>query len=772
MASSADIDLAILVFVPFAAAMLAPLVHRLLGAFSNWVLALVPAAIFISLLGAIEPIAAGEVLTSHHSWIATYDIDLVLRLDGLSLLFALAISGIGTLITLYAGGYLRRHPDLGRFYAFILLFLGAMLGLVLADNMVALFVFWELTSIASFLLIGFDHTRQAARRAAIQALVVTGAGGLLLLAGLVLIHGITGGWSVSNLAAAGLQQHPAYGLVLGLVLCGAFTKSAQFPFHFWLPNAMEAPTPVSAFLHSATMVQAGVYLLARFSTALGDTAAWSILLSVFGGLTLIWGAVSALRQTDLKQMLAQTTLASLGICVLLLGTGGEMAALAVAGYFLAHALYKAGLFLVVGTIDHETGIREITVLSGLWRRMPVTFLAAVLMAVSMLGLPLTLGFFGKEEMYRALFVADLRAIVPLFVLIVGNGAIGAVGLLVALRPFLGPLTATPKAPHEAWPALLLGPVVLASLGIALAIGIDWTGLALLQPAANGIVGATGENHLSLGLHPANPILWLSVLTWIIAIAIALKADLIRTLLRRLDLSIDWSFDKGFDQAMFGLIRGAWQVTRTLHHGRLEIYLVTFFLMLALAVFGPLLTMGGLPRFPGVPQMPVHEWAIMLIALAGVIAVPLSPQRLTAVLALGVQGFAVALIFLAYGAPDLAFTQFMVEVLSVVILALVMTRLRLDQRDPRVFEDIIRDGGLALACGVGVALLLMVVQASDFDGRLSAFFTQTSVPLAHGHNVVNVIIVDYRGLDTLGEISVVMAAGIAIYALIRKRRKPA
>ncbi|MCW5721262.1 MAG: DUF4040 domain-containing protein [Devosia sp.] len=767
---------------PFLAAALAPLLHRLTGRFSGWLLALVPGAIFAFLLTLLEPVATGAALRLAIGWVPEYGLELSFFIDGLSLVFALTIAGIGALIVLYSGAYLRGHSHQGRFFGFLLAFMGAMLGLVLADNLLALFVFWELTSVTSFLLIGFDSGRMAARRAAIQALVVTNIGGMALLVGAILLQQIGGSWELSALrAGGGVQDQALYLPVLVLFLAAAFSKSAQFPLHFWLPNAMEAPTPVSAFLHSATMVQAGVYLLARMTPVLGETAIWSSILVGFGGVTLLWGAIGALRQSDLKQILAQTTLASLGLLVLLIGLGSQTAAAAVIAYFVAHALYKAGLFMAVGAVDHETGTREITALGGLGEKMPVTFIATALAALSMLGLPLTVGFFAKEEIYLGLLSGDGATILTLIVLIAGNALLGGVGLVVMIRPFLGEAVATPKSAHEAPLAMLAGPALLGAAGIVAGILPDWLGHDILAPGASAIVGTPVAPHLSLAIDLASPLLWLSALTWLLAIVVYRQADTIRTLLRRLDHAIGWTADTVFDAAMFGLIRLSGALTRALHHGKLELYLLVVFAGFALALFGPLLAFGGLDWLTPKaelgdwsqilvwPELRFYEWGILAMAIVGLLAVLVAPTRLAAILALGIQGAALALIFLLFGAPDLAFTQLMVEVLSVAILTLVMTRLRLDVRDHRRFEDWGRDGALALVCGAGVSLMLILVLNGTLDTRLSDLFTATSVPIAHGANIVNVILVDYRGFDTLGEISVVMTAGIAILALLRRRR---
>jgi multicomponent Na+:H+ antiporter subunit A len=780
LALELDAGVALVAIAPFAAAVLAPLVHRLARPFSGWLLALVPASIFLFLLTLVDTVSQEGAVSARINWVPAYGLDLSFLIDGLSLTFALTIAGVGTLIVLYTGAYLKGHHHLGRFFGFLLAFMGAMLGLVLSDNMLALFMFWELTSVTSFLLIGFDHTRQASRRGAIQALVITNIGGMGLLAGVILVHHLTGSWDLSALGDD-VRNSGLYGLVLAVFLLAAFTKSAQVPFHFWLPNAMEAPTPVSAFLHSATMVQAGVYLLARTTPWLGDTPAWTAILVCFGGATLLWGGLAALRQTDLKQMLAQTTIASLGLSVLLIGLGSEAAIAAAVLYFVAHAFYKAGLFMVVGAIDHETGTRDITVLGGLADKMPVTFIGAALAALAMIGLPLTLGFFAKEEMYLGLLAWTWSDMAVLLVLVVGNALLAGVAMLVMVKPFLGPVLPTPKSPHEAPLSMVAGPILLGAGGVVFAVMTERLGEVLLVPASSAILGHSVESHLSLAINPASPLLWLSIATWALGWLVYRQAATLRTLLRRAEVALGWTADNVFDAVMFGLIRFSGSVTRLLHHGRLEIYLATVFVVLALTLSLPMLLLGGYGALVPAsdagwtamlhwPDLLIYEWGVVALALIGLGAVLMAPSRLIAIVALGIQGTSVALIFLLFGAPDLAFTQFMVEVLSVVILALVMTRLRLDERDPRPLEDLARDGALALACGLGVSLLLMVVLTGDLDTRLSDLFTATSVPIAHGSNIVNVILVDYRGFDTLGEIAVVMGAGMAIMALLRSRAR--
>jgi len=776
--SNLDLGITLIALAPFFAAALAPFIHRFAKSFSGWVLAIIPASIFVYLLGFVQQVANGDVIKAGFDWIPYYELRMSFYLDGLSVTFALLISGIGTFIILYSGAYLKGHLHQGRFLSFMLMFMGSMLGLVISDNLVSLFVFWELTAITSFLLIGFDHVREASRRAAIQALVVTGLGGLALLAAIVLLRQFTGVWDISDIFAWGeaIKDGNMYLPILLLVILAAFTKSAQFPFHFWLPNAMEAPTPVSAYLHSATMVKAGVYLLARFNPILGETFEWGLILQVFGGFTLLWGASMAMKQTDLKQMLAQTTIASLGLLVLLIGIGTEVAITAAILYLLSHAFYKGALFMVAGSVDHSTGTRDIRELGGLWKTMPLTFAAAAIGVAGMAGIPATVAFMAKEEMYAVLELtsgADLFTNWPLtlavIVMIAGNAMMMAVGLSMLFKVFFGEVKSTPKKSHEGSLSIWIGSLVLGGFSLWAGTQLYYFTKTILIPAASAVAGFGVEAKLYIKFSMITTLPFaLSTLTWILGVVIFFAIPDIRAMMRASANRLGWSFDKIFDWLIFGLVRLSARVTGFLHHGRLEIYLVVVFVGFALALILPLLGNFTMPAMPPLETVKFYEWAIFAMALVGLIAVAKAKTRLIAIVSLGIQGFAVALIFMLFGAPDLGFTQFMVETLSVVILALVMTRLSLEQRDFRSWGEIIRDGSLAIAIGVGVTMVMYTILQTPLDTRLSDLFALTSVPLAHGSNIVNVILVDYRGVDTLGEISVVLAAGIAIIALIRIR----
>ncbi|WP_312361384.1 putative monovalent cation/H+ antiporter subunit A [Ensifer sp.] len=756
--------------LPFLGALVAPLLTRLLGHNAAWLLALFPAAIVLHFLRFWPEVARGEIVTGGYEWIPSFNVSFSWLIDGLSLTFVLLIAGIGALIVLYSGGYLKGHPQQGRFFSFILMFMGSMLGLVVSDSFLMLFVFWELTSITSFLLIGFDHSREAARRAALQALVVTGGGGLFLLAGLLIIWNVTGVTQLSLLSSFGaeMRESPFYLAALLLVLGGAFTKSAQFPFHFWLPNAMEAPTPVSAYLHSATMVKAGVYLLMRLNPVLGGTTEWQMLLPLFGGTTLVIGAVLACRQTDLKLMLAYTTMASLGLLVMLTGLGFPHAIEAAALYLVAHSLFKGALFMVAGIIDHETGTRDVTRLGGLRSAMPLTFVIALAAALSMGGLPPFFGFLAKEEIYYALAGPDRRAMVFAALAILGNALMFAVAFAVALKPFVGTRVETPRPAHEAPLLLWLGPALLAAKGLSAALLSDLTHELVSTPMATAIAGAPRQVTISVIPHVGVP-LALSLATALLGIVFYLNLSRLRSFVATILADIGWGPDRGFDQFMRGLVRFSVALTRRLQSGRLDVYMTTTFVVVAAVLWGAPLYYGELPNAPFFAgDVPLHELAIMAIAVIGLLAVVLAADRLTAIVSLGIQGFAVAVIFLLYGAPDLAFTQFMIETLSVVVLALVMTRLRLSPSDHRPLGQKIPDVAVALACGLGFGLMLLKVTGIPFDASLTEFFNLYSKTIAHGANVVNVIIVDFRGTDTLGEIAVVMITGLAILSLVRLR----
>ncbi len=760
--------LAVGVFSGFILALVAPGLCRFTGRAAGWVLALMPLVLtvyFASFLGAI---ASGDTFHARQAWVPALGVNLSFTLDGLSLLFALLISGVGALVLVYVGGYLAGHPELGRLYAFLLMFMASMLGLVLADNVLALFVFWELTSISSYLLIGFDHERGAARAAALQALLVTGGGGLALLAGLLLLGQTGGSLELSTLLGRGgqLRAHPLYVPGLLLILVGAFTKSAQFPFHFWLPSAMEAPTPVSAYLHSATMVKAGVYLLARLSPALGGTDVWVGTVSVVGAATMLVGGWLALVQSDLKRVLAYSTVSALGTLTLLLGLGGPLAVHAAMAFLLGHALYKGALFLVAGALDHATGTRDVGRLGGLGRAMPVTALSAGVAALSMAGLPPLFGFIAKELSYEATLHAPAAGWVTAAAVAANVLLVAAAGL-VGLGPFLGQALPTPRPAHESPPSLLLGPLALAGLGIAFGLQPGWGADGLVSAASTSVLGQPASIHLALW-HGLTPALALSAVTLAGGVGVYAARGLLRRLASSCEGAARWGPASWYEFILTGLNGLALAQTRLLQSGYLRYYLMITVAATAGLVGYALVGRGVLTVAVNWSDLRFYEAGLAVLILLAVLAAVLARSRLAAIAALGVVGYGVALIFVLFGAPDLAMTQFLVETLTVILFVLVFYHLP----ESRVVSDPAarwRDTALAAAAGAVMTALALVGTPENFP-PISRYFAEHSVTEGHGRNIVNVILVDFRGLDTLGESTVLAVAGLGVYALLKLRRR--
>ena len=735
---------------------------RVLGGPAGWVSIAVPLALFAWFAQFVPAVAAGEVVAWRFDWAPSLGVSLGILLDGLSLTFALLITGIGALVTLYASAYLGGHGHYARFVCYLLAFMFGMLGLVLSDNLLAVFVFWEVTTISSYLLIGFDADKPEARRNALQALLVTGTGGLAFLGGIILIGTAAGTFDVS--ALPDLTAHALYPAIFVLVVAGAFTKSAQVPFHFWLPNAMAAPTPVSAYLHSATMVKGGVYLLARMNPSLGGTDAWFWTLVIFGGVTAVFASVVAIRQADIKQVLAYTTLMALGTLVMFIGVGTDAAILGAMTFLVVHSLYKAALFLMIGVVDHGTGTRDATVLRGLARAMPATALAAGLAALSMAGLPPLFGFVGKEFLYKA----GLDG--PAWIWVTGcafaaSALMFAAAGIVAWRPFTGRPAQTPVAAHEGpWP-MLAGPLLLAVLGLALGLVPDWAE-PLVGPATAAVLGRAGEVDLYL-FKEVNAAFLLSMATFAAGLALYALHPRLRDVLAR----VPARFDPGWDRLMGLVAAGASGLTATIQTGRLVHYVFVTFAALA-AVISVALWRADLTAPPPVfGELRAKHWSVLIFILVGAVITATTPSRMTSVAALGVVGIGVAMIFIMFGAPDVAITQLLVEVLQVVLVAVAMLKLpQLDLRQKVRFRP--WDLALALSVGALVSAVLLAVMAAPLDLRLTRFFEESSMPLAYGRNVVNVILVDFRALDTFGEVAVVAIAALGAYALLKGGRRAA
>jgi multicomponent Na+:H+ antiporter subunit A len=673
--------------------------------------------------------------------------------------FALLITAIGALVVLYASRYLEGHAHAGRFHASLFAFMGAMLGVALSDNILTLFIFWELTGFTSFLLIGFEHEREDARSAALQALIVTGGGGLALLAAGVLLFDVSGSTSLSAMASSSesVVRHPFYAAIATLVLLAAFTKSAQVPFHFWLPNAMAAPTPVSAYLHSATMVKAGVYLVARMTPILGATPLWTTAVTGAGAATMVFGAYRCVQETDLKRILAYSTVSALGVLTMLLGVGTRESVAAALVYLVAHACYKGALFLVAGVIDHERGTRDITELTGLRRAMPITAFAGGAAALSMAGVPLTLGFVAKDAVYESLLHGDAWSTWFLILTVLSSVLLGVSGLLAGVLPFRGP-AAGAAAQEPGW-ALWMPPLTLAAGGVL-------AGLvpAVLDPPLSAAAAATLQTPSDVSLavwHGLSPAVMLSALT-LVGVGVIYIA---RGTIRR----HAWQPTHGTEQLYTGALSAlnaiGGVIAPRLHSASLRSYVMVIVVM-SIVVGGAALVTAS--RFGAIaPEMSVrpHELLIAVVIIAAAIAATAASSTMSAVLSLGAVGYGVAVTFLIFGAPDLAMTQFSVETLTVFIYVLVFRHFRnLGPLSPRLVRY--RDAFIAAGIGTLVGGLVLTVSTTETAPRLREYFAEFGPTLGHGRNIVNVILVDFRAFDTMAEITVLATAAIGVRALLR------
>ena len=739
-------------------------------------------------LHAAPAVYGGEVLRASVEWLPALGLDLGLRMDGLSWLFVLLIGGIGALVVLYAAWYLDPddpHSPSRRFFVLLLLFMGAMLGVVLADNLVLLVVFWELTALASFLLIGYWHGRddigRDAREGARMALAVTGAGGLCLLAGALLVGHIAGSLELDVVLASGdrIRAHALYEVALVLVLLGAFTKSAQFPFHFWLPHAMAAPTPVSAYLHSATMVKCGVFLLARMYPALGGSEPWFWIVTSVGLATMLLGAYIAIFQHDLKGLLAYSTISHLGLITLLFGLSEPLAVVAGVFHLFNHAIFKAGLFMSAGIVDHECGTRDMRRINGLMKVMPLTGTLGIVAALSMAGVPLLNGFLSKE-MFFAETLAKQSHWAMEWLLPAGATLAGTFSTVYSVRFihdtfFNGEPVGLPKVPHEA-PFFMRLPVTLLVLS-CLAVG--------LAPAlvAGPLVTVAAQAALYGAPGPALPVFELAIwhgfngallMSGIAVVAgVAIYAALQRGInLHRITRLPGWARNGG--RELFALLQAsgvsaARTLVDALQNGSLQRYLTLLVLMALVAGVAPFVLSWGPSAEPAALHLRgLHPMALLLGLLGSAAALGtalLHRQRVAAVLLMGGAGLMVCLVFVGLSAPDLALTQLLVEVVSVVLLMLALKWLP-DESPPESRASWRKwlDAALAAAVGLGVAALVWLVLTRPGQS-ISDFFFATTLPLGGGANTVNVIIVDYRGFDTLGEITVLGIAALTLHALL-------
>ena len=740
---------------------------------SGWLLALLPAGLFAAFLGFTPAIAAGRVITQQVDWAPALGVNLSLRLDGFSLLFALLITGIGALVVIYAGAYLSNESDAARsrFFTLILLFMTAMLGAVLTDNLVVMFLFWEATSFLSFLLIGFDAASLHGRRSALMSLRVTAGGGLALLAAIILIGATTGSYSMSYAAAHAeelARSRWAGPILLGL-LVGASAKSAQFPFHFWLPNAMQAPTPASAYLHSATMVKLGIYLLARFEPVVGAIPGGRDAVIAIALATMLVGAFQALRAENFKAVLAYSTVASLGILVMLVGLDGPVASVAMVGFILAHALYKAALFFCAGTVLHATGLIRLRAMGGLARFLPVTAAAAVLASLSMAGLPPFLGFISKEFLFEAQIRSSWSAF-PTAVAVIVNAVMVGVAGVVTLRPFFMGQDRVQEVQHRETPGLLVGPVVLALLGLVISLQPDWISRSVLGPAVAAVYGSPVEVEVAFW-HGVTPMLALSALVVGIGALLFVFWRPIHARLRRRTRVDRYDAESAYEAALRGVEAVAAGTARRVQHGDLRGYLRVVIASAAAFLVWAVVGAGSGPRLPDAAALRglrVGPAVVALVGLAGGLAAARARTLLSAMIAVGLTGFVAALTFLLNGAPDLALTQFAVESLVVVLLAVALFVLPLAAPPTRTKRERALDAALSAGFAAVLFVVLLDLGMGPPRTEVSGFFAARSYLEAFGRNVVNVILVDFRGVDTLGEATVIALAAIFVWSLLGPR----
>jgi multicomponent K+:H+ antiporter subunit A len=742
-----------------------------------WLLALLPLAAFVFLLSLLPAIADGTALTFSVDWMPSLGMTANLYYDSLSALFLLLVTGIGTLVIIYTGYYFKGDNSAWRFLFYMFLFMTAMVGVLLAGDVITLFVFWELTSVSSFLLVAYKTKDPAARQGAFKSLFITGGGGIALLAGLLLVSSVAANTDYTTILTSGdiLRANPLYGVMLGLVAFGAFTKSAQVPAHIWLPDAMTAPTPASAYLHSATMVKAGIYLLARMNPALGLTDTWFWLLTSFGLITMLAGAYQGLKQNDLKALLAYSTISQLGVLVMLIGDDTSAAFKALVVSVVAHALYKSSLFMIVGIVDHEAGTRDLRRLGGLRRAMPLTFAIGAIAALSMAGLPPMFGFLAKETLLTSVTHPSL----PLIGTVLLSTAVVAAGALILAQAgmliwdtFLGrPRDPTIHA-HEAPRWMLAMPAIPAFLSLVLGLLPEPERLAaFLANAASAAFGGPVKVSLALWAGITPPLI-LSI----VAVSLGMMLWLFRARVRAWQDRVPerFSFNRVYAGTLQLLDRAAFLVTRT-QSGQLRRYLAVMLVSLTALM----LLFGHMPLPAALPPSSLDELTILRVftLLLATVAAGFSVilrRDFNAILALGASGLSVAVIMVLDPAPDVALVQVVVDILSVVVLTLALTSLPREQRR-RAWEftfkqsraGLVRDALIAAAGGFAMMILTLVaVTSRPRESIVTPFYEANAKPLTGAADIVGAVVVDFRGFDTLIEIAVFGLAGVGVYTLLR------
>jgi len=781
---------------PFLLAILVPILFKIFRqVHTGWFVLALPILLFIYFLSFISITSTHQTVIKSISWIPTLGINFTVRVDGLSLLFALLITGIGSLVLLYSIYYLSKHKErLNHFYVYLLLFMGAMLGVVLSDNLIVLYTFWEFTSFSSFLLIGYWYQRDKSRYGAQKSMLITVFGGLSMLGGIILLYLITGTFSISEIIqqSSEIMTHHLFIPAMICILLGAFTKSAQFPFHIWLPDAMEAPTPVSAYLHSATMVKAGIYLVARMSPVFAENGLWIWLVAGVGIVTLFWGSFSAVKQTDLKGILAFSTISQLGMIMTLLGIGGAalhfdsikdsyytVATVAAVFHLINHATFKGALFMVVGIVDHETGTRDIRKLGGLMPFMPITFTVAIIGALSMAGLPPFNGFLSKEMFFTAMVrvlnmdVFNLETIGMLFPVIAWVASIFtfAYSMILVFKTFTGKiqLEKLPKKPHEAPIGMLIPPIVLASLIVAFGFFPNVLSSTIISPAVAAIMpNFLVDVHISFW-HGFNTELFMTF--GVVVIGFLLYKNYTRWSKVYRIFPERFSLNNLYNGILNSTEKISHRITSSTLTGSSRTYLIYLFSFFIL-ILGVTLFNRDAFSFDTSNVSTIHIAEVLLAIGICIVAVSMIfvKSRLTSIILLGAVGYSVSIFFVIYRAPDLALTQLVIETISVALFLLCFYHLpKLKKREVRISFKI-TNALISIGVGTIVTLIALSAHSNKLFESISHYYIENTYKEAAGKNMVNVILVDFRGLDTMFEITVLAIAAIGIFGLIKLRLK--
>ncbi|MBS4201386.1 Na+/H+ antiporter subunit A [Bacillus sp. FJAT-49732] len=792
------ISIQLAIMIPFLAAIITPFFYKKLPRIHiGWFVLTVPIVLFISLIRFIPSIAEGKAYINTVQWIPSYGINFTTYVDGLSIIFGLLITGIGSLVILYSIYYLSAKESLHHFYIYLLLFMGAMLGVIFSDNLMVLYVFWELTSISSFLLIAFWYHRKKSRYGAQKALLITFGGGIAMLSSFLMIYIMTDTMSVREIISLIDTNHALFIPALLLLLIGAFTKSAQYPFHIWLPDAMEAPTPVSAYLHSATMVKAGIYLVARFTPVFGSHEVWFWLVSSIGLVTLFWGSFNAVRQIDLKALLAYSTISQLGLIMSLFGIGSialqlgasensiiyTQASFAALFHLVNHSTFKGALFMVVGIVDHEVGTRDIRRLGGLMAFMPVSFTIALIGSFSMAGLPPFNGFLSKEMFFEAVVnvsqsdIFSIHVFGLLFPIIAWIASVFTFiyCMIIVFKTFFGPYRPE-KLEHEAHEAkvgMLIPPIILAALIIGIFIFPNMLGDYILRPGLASIfpsLSLEGSYEPISIWHGFNPALWMTIGVVVIGIVI------FRIQSRRKSLYIPpgkWTFDQLYNSTLEQIELRGFKITSFYMTGSLRDYLVYIFLFLMVSVGGIFLFTDAF-TFDMSSNAPItlYESLIVFTMMAAVIAIIFAKSRITAILLNGVLGYSIALLFVLFRAPDLALTQLVVETVTTALFLLCFYFLPEKEKEDTAQKTKSVNVIVSILVGIIFVSVALSVQGGKLFETISAYF-ENAYELAGAHNIVNAILGDFRAFDTMLEVIVLFIGGIGVYTLIKlKARKEA